>query len=418
MRRLTYLALIFATFCAVISPASATISILAIVNGEPVTSYELEQRIALLTDATNIEVNDSNRQRIRDDALQMLIDETLKDQSALRANPNVRSVALAKANEFIEATFATETKTGAKVLRDRGIDPATVKSKYFTDLVWADFLRSTYRDKFAVIAEKIDAELIRLEKNASQPQIKLSEIVLTPGPNRSIEQTLALANEMVVAVRKGANFNAIAQQYSVAGSAKQGGRIGWVVISRLPELFSEAVISIADGAVSDPISLDGTIYIFRREAERKKGLADESQTRISLVRAIFPLPTNATNADRLEAAARIERDTETINSCEEMQALNDSYGSQTASKLDEIVLADLAPQMQKLVKELEDKQPSEPIAFDEGVATMMVCKRSKPKLNLPTRKEIEQTMLDKLFGTLSERYLLRLRRNAIIDLRG
>ncbi|MDA7792383.1 hypothetical protein N8979_01060 [bacterium] len=136
------------------------------------------------------------------------------------------------------------------------------------------------------------------------------------------------------------------------------------------------------------------------------------------MRAIFPLPTNATNADRLEAAARIERDTETINSCEEMQALNDSYGSQTASKLDEIVLADLAPQMQKLVKELEDKQPSEPISFDEGVATMMVCKRSKPKLNLPTRKEIEQTMLDKLFGTLSERYLLRLRRNAIIDLRG
>ncbi|MDA7792384.1 peptidylprolyl isomerase [bacterium] len=225
MRRLTYLALIFATFCAVISPASATISILAIVNGEPVTSYELEQRIALLTDATNIEVNDSNRQRIRDDALQMLIDETLKDQSALRANPNVRSVALAKANEFIEATFATETKTGAKVLRDRGIDPATVQSKYFTDLVWADFLRSTYRDKFAVIAEKIDAELIRLEKNASQPQIKLSEIVLTPSPNRSIEQTLALANEMVVAVRKGANFNAIAQQYSVAGSAKQGGGV-------------------------------------------------------------------------------------------------------------------------------------------------------------------------------------------------
>jgi peptidyl-prolyl cis-trans isomerase SurA len=417
MKRTIAFAITILTFCGLTFAGWASVSIVATVNGEPITSYELEQRILMLKDATNIEITEHTEKRISDDALQMLIDDSLKQQVARDGSVGLKSAATAKANELIDASFAGDGKTGAATLREIGIDPMTVQSKFVSDLIWSDHLQRIYSDKFAILDDKIDAELVRLEKNASSPQIKLSEIVLTPAPNRNLKQTLDLATQMVAAIQKGANFNAIAQQYSGAGSAKQGGRVGWLLADRLPSLFIETLKATANGETTDPIELDGAIYIFRKDGERKNGLADESQTRIWLARAMLSLPADATNADRLEAGAQIERDTATINSCDRLEELNASYGSAAVARLNEMVLGDLAPQMQKLVSTLADNQASEPIAFAEGIATMMVCRREKPELNLPSREEVRRVQYDRLFGDLSERHLVRLRRGALIDMR-
>jgi hypothetical protein len=48
---------------------------------------------------------------------------------------------------------------------------------------------------------------------------------------------------------------------------------------------------------------------------------------------------------------------------------------------------------------------------------MMVCELLEPKLQLPPREEIQQALIDKIFGSLGERQLQRLRRMAIIERR-
>ena len=136
-----------------------------------------------------------------------------------------------------------------------------------------------------------------------------------------------------------------------------------------------------------------------------------------LARAILPLAADASDADRLEAGARIERDTEDITGCDGLDALNTSYGSGTVSRLNDMLVGDLAPQMQKLVASLEIGVPSEPLSFAEGVASMMVCNLLEPTLQLPPREEIKQSLIDKIFGSLGERQLQRLRRTAIIERR-
>ena len=100
-----------------------------------------------------------------------------------------------------------------------------------------------------------------------------------------------------------------------------------------------------------------------------------------------------------------------------MEALNVSYGSGAVSRLDNMLVGDLAPQMQKLVQSLEIGIPSGPLGFAEGVASMMVCKLLEPQLQLPAREEIRQNLVDKIFGSLSERQLQRLRRTAVIERR-
>ena len=73
--------------------------------------------------------------------------------------------------------------------------------------------------------------------------------------------------------------------------------------------------------------------------------------------------------------------------------------------------------MLTLVNELQPSVASAPLSFSEGIAVFMLCKREKAKIDLPSRTDVERAIVEKLFGSLGERYLLRLRRAASIERR-
>jgi peptidyl-prolyl cis-trans isomerase SurA len=407
----------FILISALIQPSYAAIEIVAKVNGQPITNYDLDQRVNFLAAVTNIKLNDSNRQRIETDALQMLIDEKLKLAAAQEIDPNIAARSLAMARDLVDSSFQQNGKNGFEVLRELQLDTASIQQKFVTDLAWASFIQAKFGNKLGDVNAKIDAELAQILEDATKPQIRVSELILVPEPSRPLQETLRLANEIVAAVGQGANFNAIAQQYSVAGSAQNGGRLGWLSTNQLPENVSNALAKIDIGAVTPPLQQDGAILLFQKNGERKNGQADPSQDRVWLTRALLPLASGAANADRLEAAARLERDTAGISNCPDLLTLHDSYGSNMQGRLDNIIIGSLAPQMLNLVSELQPGVASTPLSFSEGVAVFMLCKREKAKIDLPSREDVERGIVEKLFGSLGERYLLRLRRAAAIERR-
>jgi len=395
--------------------AHATIEIVAKVNGKPITNYDLAQRVNFLVAVTNMQLTDSNRQRVENDALQMLIDEKLKLEAAQQTDPSIATRSLSMARELVDSSFQQNGKSGTEILRELQLDTAAVQQKFVTDLAWASFIQAKFSMKLGDIDAKVDTELERMKDNASQPQLRISELVLVPEPNRPLQQTIMLADEIVAAISQGANFNAIAQQYSVSGSAQNGGRIGWVFVNQLPKDVVAALAKINVGEVTPPVQRDGAVFLFQKDGERQNGLADASQDRVWIARALLPLASDATKADRLEAAARLERDTQTLNTCPDILKLHDSYGSNMQGGLDNIVMDSLAPQMRKLANDLEIGVASEPLSFNEGVAVFMLCKREKAQIDLPSRDDVKRTLVEKLFGSLGERYLLRLRRAAVIE---
>ena len=407
----------FLLISAMVQPSFAAIEIVAKVNGKPITNYDLDQRVKFLVAVTNIKINGNNKQRIEADALQMLIDEKLKFAAAEEIDPNIAARSLAMARDLVDSSFKQNGKNGFQVLRELKIDSSSVQQKFVTDLAWASLIQLKFGSKLGDVDAKIDTKLARILEDATKPQIQVSELVLVPEPNRPLQETRKLADEIVAAVSQGANVNAIAQQYSVAGSSQNGGRLGWLSTNQLPENVSNALAEVEIGAVTPPLQQNGAILLFQKTGERKNGQADPSQDRIWLIRALLPLAPEAENADRLEAAARLERDTKSISNCPDLLKLHESYGSNTQGRLDNIIIGSLAPQMLNLVNELQPNTPSAPLSFTSGVAVFMLCKREKAKIKLPSRKDVERSIVEKLFGSLGERYLLRLRRTAAIERR-
>jgi len=364
---------------------------------------------------TNLEDTAENRAQIKQDATQMLIDEILKLDAATALDPTLAQRSRETARKLVDENFAANGKTGSQSLREQGIDSSNIQQKFITDIVWGEVIRFKFQTKFAELDTIVDKALSRIEANARQPQVKLSEIILLPEPNRPLDRTLVLANEIIKAVNNGANFNAIAKQYSASGTAANGGQLGWVMLDQLPDDIQDQVKMTKIGVVSAPLQRDGLVILIRNEGRRQDGVADPSQDMITLARAVYPLAKDASNADKLEAAAKLERDTASINSCDGLVALNQSYGSGIQGLIKNINLGSFNRPLQALVNDLKAGVPSKPLSFTEGISVFMLCDRISPKITLPPRDEVLRVEFDKIFGSLAERYLLRLRRSAIIE---
>ena len=393
----------------------AALEIVAKVNGKAITNYDVDQRAAFLLMVTNLDDTKANHEQIRQDATQSLIDEILKLDAAKAVDPNIVEKSNEAAKKLVNENFSDNGKKGSIILRERGIDALTVQAKFVSDIVWGEFIRYKFDSKFKELDSIVDKALLRIKKDAKKPQVKLSEIILLPGPKRPISKTLELANEIIKSVNRGANFNAIARQYSAAGTARSGGSLGWVLTDQLSAEVREEIEKIEIGAVSTPLQRDGLVILIRKEGVLHNGIADASQDVITIARAVYPLKKTASNASKLEAAAKIERDTAKVKDCNDLVALNEKYQSKINGLIKSVKLGSFNGPLQNLIKDLTILVPSKPLAFAEGVSVFMLCEREAQKLSLPSRDDVFISEFNKIFGLLSERYLFRLRRSAIIE---
>ncbi|MGB0584437.1 MAG: hypothetical protein ACPGMT_05120, partial [Candidatus Puniceispirillaceae bacterium] len=162
------------------SQANAAIDIVAKVNGKAITNYQVDQRAAFLRIVTNLEDTEENRAQIKKDATQMLIDEILKLDAAAALDPTLAQRSRETARKLVDENFAANGKTGSQILREQGIDSSNIQQKFITDIVWGELIRFKFQAKFAEMDTIVDKVITRIEANARQPQVKLSEIILLP----------------------------------------------------------------------------------------------------------------------------------------------------------------------------------------------------------------------------------------------
>ena len=88
-----------------------TIKVIAVVDGEAITNYDLDNRLAYLLASTGIKMTADNEQQLRDDVLQMLIDDKVKIKEGKRLSPAAVSASRTRAIELVNQAYGTETKT-------------------------------------------------------------------------------------------------------------------------------------------------------------------------------------------------------------------------------------------------------------------------------------------------------------------
>ena len=125
--------------------------------------------------------------------------------------------------------------------------------------------------------------------------------------------------------------------------------------------------------------MTGYVILIQNEGRRQDGVADPSQDIVTLARAVYPLGKDANNADKLEAAAKLERDTATAKSCDDIVVLNNSYNAGVKSLIENVTIGSFNRPLQSLINNLKVAVPSKPLAFNDSLSVFMLCNaRAQP----------------------------------------
>jgi len=399
--------------------AQVKASVVAIVDGTAISSIDLENKVQLLLLSTNKSAATEDLEQYRSAALEMLIDETLKIQAAQAINPNSFTEATASARSFFENAYSLQNLTASERLQAAGIPVSTAIDQIKADIVWTGVLTNKFRHQFSQIQSLAEAEQQRLLNDLSAPQYNISEIVLMPIPSRPLEQTRTLSEQLLNAIAKGAEFNAIAAQYSMSGSAKNGGKVGWVQAKKLPADIQNSMDNARlEGEQFFSIQSGELIYIFKIDGYRKLGFNDPSLDVISIGRAVLMLAENVSEDEKNQKISQLETDTKNITSCSDLKTYHESLGSDVLSQINNVKIENLETSFQEMILKLDIDTPSEVIQTNENeLAIFMVCSRSQQEPDIPTIEQLNEVEFNKLYSVLSMRYLMRLRRAASIEIK-
>ncbi len=388
--------------------------IISIINGIPITTFDLNERLNIFLTESNLDKNSDNKIKFKDAIINTLIEEELKFQEARRINPNLISRAEKKAENLLQLNFGPEREKIEKNLKTFGASYQHFLRLFTADVIWSSIIKSKYEKQFMKIEEEVKSKLNELEYNFQKPHFKLSEIIITKKDNTNSEKSRLLIKNIVQSINNGANFHSLAKQFSSSESRKNSGRLGWIQKENITSDYLKEIETLKVGQISNPIETKNYFAILKLEGKITNGQRDELETILELVKLLYPLKSSNKN-DIEKAKIKLKKDIMTINDCNQFKALHIGYGNKNIAESGKFQIYNLNEKIKNEVLFLKKYEKSDPIVTKNGLISLMVCDRYLPDIGLRAKDDIKRELEGKLFVQLSDRYINRLKRTSYIE---
>ncbi len=383
----------------------------AVVNDEIISMLDLDMRTRLAILATGQKDTAEFRDRIVPQVIRGLIDERLQSQEAERLDIKVADEQVSASVEDIARRNKLTVEDFMKMLKNRGILIEALRQQVHAQLLWGALVSRRLRPSVTVSDDEVEEVVDRITASRGSTQRLVSEIFLSVDTVLREEEVRHNATRLFEQVRAGANFAALAREFSESATTARGGDIGWVQEGQLPEELDRALATMKPGSLSMPVrTLSGYHILFLRD-QRKLSLGTVT---LNLKQILMALPDNASAEQRQQAAAQAAEMRPRINGCAGLDELADELGSPGSGDLGTLKLGDLPATIRDAVKGLPIGKPSAPIEVPGGISVLVVCERVDSGVD---RTRIRDRLVGERLDILSRRYLRDLRRSANVDIR-
>lgn len=408
-------------------------SIVATVNDESISDFELRQRVALYLalQGINQQLTPEQRTRIRTQMLEVLESEKLELQEAVKQKITVSPVEVDKRiNAMIQEYHFTIDQLRQN-LTNAGASEDALRSQITASIAWQKTVQDRYGDDIrdAVTPAMVNAELQRYAEGANKPHYHVLEIFLpvdSPDQNDKVKKD---AEEVEQQLHQGAPFPVVARQFSQHPTAATGGDMGWVNTGQLEPELDQALAKMEVGAISEPIRSAGGWYVLGLR-ERQEPLGTKIANvptgpigpagTLPLGRLLFPTgphPAKDQLDQIMKVAIQIQQH---YVGCGQLDELHNKMAGTVYMDLGDAKLSDLSPQIQEAMKTTRPGEAATPFLSDAGVELIGRCDKRievKTAYVMPTREQVEDQLFQNEAATLARRYLRDLKREGNIQVR-
>jgi peptidyl-prolyl cis-trans isomerase SurA len=153
------------------SPLQAQ-TVAVMVNGEPITNYDIEQRSKLTFLTTH---KQPDRQQVIDE----LIDEKVKIKEAKKYGVDPTATDIDQSYAAMGSRMRISPEQLTKSLESQGIRPDTLKARLKADMVWSNLVRGRYKESLQ-IGEKDVAAAVQVSGSDEKQEAEAFEYKMQP----------------------------------------------------------------------------------------------------------------------------------------------------------------------------------------------------------------------------------------------
>ncbi len=237
-------------------------SIIISVGNSPITSLDLLKEMKLISFVTKNKINDSNKEQIKQMAVQSLIKRKIKEIEITKYEiNNYNTKDLENMIERTSRNLGVDKNGLAILMRNNNLNIKNLEDKYKIDLKWNTLIFELYKNKISLNMSDIEKKInSRLEKLDSNRKFLLSEIEIQKEGKYNLDFIMDSINKD--------GFENTAKKFSVSQSAGYGGNIGWVDEKKLSNKIYENIKNLNTDEISKPIIFDTTIVIIKKMGEK------------------------------------------------------------------------------------------------------------------------------------------------------
>jgi peptidyl-prolyl cis-trans isomerase SurA len=328
------------------APAGLSEGVVAIVNDNVISTYDLRQRAMLLMVTAGVRPTAENLPQVQQEALRSLIDEHLEVQEIKREEKEQKFEILATDKEVGEelSRMAKGNRMTADqllaALSKAGVGGETLKEQIRAQMSWERWIQGRYGgSRMRIGQDQVNSVIRNLEAEASKPQYQVNEIFIDATRAGGIGPATDGAKQLVTQMQQGAPFAAVARQFSSAPTAANGGDAGWETATSLQPEVRDAIAQIRVGQLSQPIVAHDGVWIILVRDKR----AGSDSVIVQLKQAAISLPADAPAADIDAANAKLLKLKGQITSCASVEADAAKVDGVVAGDLGQADVKDLAP---------------------------------------------------------------------------
>lgn len=220
--------------------------IVATVNDMPISNFDIQARRRLIELQQPAELKNLSKAEIKKRILDLLVEEQIKKQAALKQGFSVSEKEVQEAIAHLEKQNNLPVGGLNKKLSEQNILPETLKDQVLSDLLWLQVLQKHRLSTAEMSDEALKKRQDQIRQTLAKPAVIVSEILVAD------EATARTVFEGL----KDSSFEDLARLYSTSKTKETGGFVGEVG----PEYYGESVwkhISrLGVGQLSAPIQTD------------------------------------------------------------------------------------------------------------------------------------------------------------------
>ena len=406
-------------------------SVVATVNDESISDFELRQRVALYLalNGINQQLTAEQKTRMRSQILDQLEAEKVQLQEAQKKKITVSPIEVNKRiNGMMQDNHFTMEQLRENLTK-AGASEDALRAQITASIAWQKAVQDEYGDRINISPEMVDAEMQRYAEGANKPHYHVMEIFL-PVDNPELDPKVKKdAEEVQNQLRQGAPFRMVARQFSQHPSAATGGDMGWINEGQLAPELNTALAKLDVGAITEPVRSTGGYYVLAL-AERQEPLGTKIETApkgppgpegtLPLARLLLPVDPRSPK-EQIEPVIKVAAQIQThYTGCAQLEELANKMKGSVYMNLGDAKLAELSPQIQEAMKNSKPGEAAPPFMSEAGIELIARCDKRievKTAYVMPTRAQVEDRLFESQIAALARRYLRDLKRDANIQVR-